>query len=110
MPSSRVLEAVSANQKVSYMKPDKKKRTQAEEMALAAKEGRQPVCVYCGHPLDRVSETQHRHISWASNAKMGGYYQDAIDDSDKPYHECLKCPDGCGVHDPDFAGNDLIYY
>lgn len=85
-------------------------RTQKEEMALAAKEGRQPLCVYCGHPLDKVSETQYEYITWAWNAEKGGYFQDTVGDSDKPYHQCSKCPDGCGVHDPDFADNDLIYY
>lgn len=96
---------------MSNIEPDKDytKRTQKEEMALAAKQGRQPVCVYCGHPLDKVLETQYEYITWAWNAD-NGYYKDAVGDSDKPYHNCSKCPDGCGMHDSDFADNDMIFY
>jgi hypothetical protein len=77
---------------------------------LPQKERRQPVCVYCGHTLDRVSQTQYEHITWAWSVERGAYLQDAICSSDRPYHDCSTCPDGCDAGDADFADNDLIYY
>jgi hypothetical protein len=85
-------------------------RTQAEEMAVAAKERRQPACVHCGHPLNRVRETQHEYISWVWDAEEETFYKDSDGDSDKPYHDRAECPDGCGVHDPEFSENGLIFY
>jgi hypothetical protein len=86
------------------------KRTQAEEMALAAKENRQPNCVYCRHPIQKVAEEQYDDITWIWNAETRKYEKETEDDSDQPYHECSECPDGCHVHDPDFTENKLIYY
>lgn len=83
--------------------------TQAEEMVMAFEEGRQPVCVHCGHKLDKVLESQYDDIMWKWT-KNGRYYKRTSGDSDKPYHDCDECKDGCGAHDPDFTDNDLIYY
>ena len=75
-------------------------------MAQACKEKRQPICTHCGHPLDRVLQENHQYIAWTWNAS--GYFQDAVDELDSPYHDCAVCSDRCKVRDS-FAGNDLIY-
>ncbi len=84
--------------------------SQAKEMRLAAREKRQPKCVYCGHPLDRVLQTEYDHLTWSWNPEKGWFFRDAVGDADKPYHDCRLCPNGCGARDWDFTDNELISY
>lgn len=81
--------------------------SQAEEMELAAQENRQPLCVTCCHPLDKVVEEQHEDIVW--KWKDGKYVKMEDGYSDGAKHVCKQCPDGCGVED-DFVGYTLIDY
>ncbi len=77
-------------------------KTQAQELADAVKEHRQPICVYCRKLLDVVAQTQYEYILWVWNETDGQFhksdtYSDGSGDSDKPYHQ------GCEVKDYDFV-------
>lgn len=65
-------------------------RSQEDEMALALKESRQPLCVYCERPLDRVMQTQYNFIEWKWDSSLRKYVKQEPDaDSDASYHpEC----------------------
>ena len=77
-------------------------KTQAQELADAAKEHRQPICVYCKKPLDVVAQTQYEYILWVWNETDGLFHKsdssfDGTGDADKPYHQ------GCEAQDNDFV-------
>jgi len=79
--------------------------TMAEEFKLATAEGRQPRCIHCGQPLNRVEETQLDFLAWVWNEETKQYdKQPSSGDSDKPY--CANC----GTKDYDFLDNDFIDY
>lgn len=65
-------------------------RTQEEEMKLAKEEKRQPFCVHCTKPLDRISQTQYEFIDWEWDRKRKRYCVKTVGgDSDKPF--CANC-------------------
>ncbi len=79
-------------------------KTQAQELADAIKEKRQPICVYCGKLLDVVAQTQYEYILWLWNETDKQYHKsdsssDGTGDADKPYHQ------GCGEKSMDW---DLV--
>ena len=76
-----------------------------EEFELAKAERRQPRCIYCGKPLDRVVEVQSTVIIWTWNAKEKRYYKDDSAGSS----DCPQC-DRCEQKDWDFTSNDFIDY
>lgn len=79
--------------------------TQVKEMEHAFDEGRQPNCIYCSKPLDRIAQTQYDRISWEWNKKLNLYIKvSSCGDSDKPYHP------GCGAGDWEFVDNKLVSY
>ena len=64
-------------------------RSVTEEYELAHKEGRQPLCVYCGEPLE-ISQTQSEFIYWRWNKKQKKFLKlDTDGDADKPF--CCAC-------------------
>ena len=81
-------------------------KTQQDEFEEALKEERQPDCVHCGNPLDRVSETQGIHLVWEWDNKRKQYSKSETDAgwSDKP-----MC-DNCQTKDWDFTNNEWIAY
>ncbi len=84
-------------------------KTQEEEMKLAAEEKRQPICVYCNHPLDTVIEYQDTGIVWTYSKHLRKYLKDDTDgDADEPYHICSKCKNQCEAKDWDFIDYKLI--
>ncbi len=84
-------------------------KTQEEEMKLAAGQKRQPICVYCKHPLDTVIEYQDEGIVWTYSKHLKKYLKDDSDGSaDEPYHMCGKCNNGCEIRDWDFIDYKLI--
>lgn len=85
-------------------------RSQQEEMELAVKEMRQPICVACGHLLHTVQEHQNENIEWTWNPETRIYKKGEDGDSEGPFHACSECPDGCQVQDYAFTGNALIDY
>ena len=86
-------------------KPADLPETMEEEFELAKKEGRQPRCVHCGKPLDRVEETQLDFITWIWDKKTMSYIkQPPAGDTETPY--CANC----GAHDYEFTQNDFIDY
>ena len=77
-------------------------KTQAQELADAAKEQRQPTCVYCKKPLDVVAQTQYEYILWVWSETDGQFHKSDSSsygggDADKPYHQ------GCEAEDNDFV-------
>lgn len=78
------------------------KRTQKEEMTLAATEKRQPHCVYCLNPLDQVAQTQFETIVWHWDGER--YLKSTDGDSNPPY-----CPN-CDAQDWAFVDNNLVTY
>jgi len=81
--------------------------TQEEEMKLAIQEKRQPMCVYCEHPLDTLIEYQSTRIVWTYNEGLKKYLKDDSDgDADKPFHNCSKC--SCEAYDWEFIDYNLI--
>jgi hypothetical protein len=80
-------------------------RSQDQEMALAFNQKRQPMCVYCEKPLDRILQTQYENIGWEWDGKMKKYIkQECGGDSDKPYHS------SCGAEDWDYVDGELVSY
>ncbi len=77
------------------------KRTQKEEMTLAATEKRQPYCVYCLTPLNHIAQTQFERIVWHWDNE---YIKTTDGDSDPPY-----CPN-CGAKDWAFVDDNLVTY
>ncbi len=66
-------------------------KTQRQELADAAKEHRQPFCVYCKKPLERVSQTQYTYLDWIWDEQAGVFVKadsdlDGSGAADKPYH------------------------
>ena len=79
--------------------------TQEKEMELALNEGRQPNCVFCNKPLDRIVQTQYDRISWDWNRKLRLYIKvSSCGDSDKPCHPA------CGAGDWDFVDYKMVSY
>jgi hypothetical protein len=84
-------------------------KDQAEEMRLAAQQKRQPICIYCRHPLDNLTQTQYQFIYWTWNPKTKTYDKDdSQGDADKAYHKCEVC--GCETKDWDFVDQNLVSY
>lgn len=84
-------------------------KTQEEEMKLAVGEKRQPICVYCNHPLDTVIEYQDARIVWTYSKELKTYLKDSSDgDADEPYHMCRQCKNGCEAKDWEFIDYKLI--
>lgn len=54
-------------------------RTQEEEMELAFSEGRQPNCVYCEKPLDKIVQTQYENIKCEWNRELKKYVKQEYD-------------------------------
>jgi hypothetical protein len=78
-------------------------RSQEEEMRLASRKGRQPFCVYCQKPLDRINHTQFVFIDWVWDKEKKKYIICSGDgDAEKPY--CANC----GVKDWDFIDSNLV--
>jgi hypothetical protein len=74
-------------------------KSQLEELEEAAAEQRQPICVWCKQPLQRIEQTFYEYVvfEWDDNQKK---YVKLIaqpsGDCDKPYHV------SCGATDWDF--------
>ncbi len=82
-------------------------KTQEEEMKLAVQEKRQPICVYCNHPLDMLVHYQETKIVWTYDTQLKKYLKDYSDeDVEKPFHRCGKCK--CESADGDFIDYNLI--
>lgn len=63
---------------------------QADEMERALKESRQPKCMYCNNPLDKICQTQYDRITWEWRPELKKYVKlEPEGDSDAPYH--LDC-------------------
>lgn len=72
---------------------------QNQEYADALQEGRQPLCIWCEKPLDKICQTQYDYLVWVWDAKAKRYTKDDSGaDSDKPYHY------GCETGDWEFLG------
>ena len=70
--------------------------TQLEELELAVKENRQPMCVACNQPLDAVSQYEPSYHYWTWDAESKGFVKDHdYGDCDRPYHPA------CGIGDWD---------
>ena len=68
--------------------------TQTEEFAKALKENRQPICVGCGKPLDRVIQHQYEDIGWEWDEDEEQFVKAAEDGgADKPYHAACDYAD-----------------
>lgn len=82
-----------------------KEKTQKEECEDAFKENRQPRCVHCGNPLDRVGLIQETHLLWEWDRKQKKYVQTVSD-------EGLNDPmcGHCFSEDWDFTDNKWITY
>jgi hypothetical protein len=79
-------------------------RTVEEEYFLAKIENRQPLCVYCGKPLE-VVQTQLEYIHWAWDPKTSRMEKrEAGGDADPA--ECLNC----SASDWDFVDYDMVNY
>ena len=77
--------------------------TQQKEFDKAFKEKRQPYCVYCEKPLDRIQETQDVDLFWDWNGKE--YIKGEGDGaSNKPY--CAACE----TKDWEFTNNGYVEY
>ena len=74
-------------------------------MELALKQKRQPVCVYCEKPLDKILQTQYEIIEWDWDKNLKKYVKEERDgDSDKPYHA------SCGAEDWTYVDGELVSY
>ena len=74
-------------------------------MELAFKEGRQPSCVYCQNPLDKIVQIQYLSIEWEWSKTLKKYIkQDREGDSEKPYHS------HCWTEDWAFVDEKLVSY
>lgn len=79
--------------------------TQQEEFDKANKENRQPYCISCEKPLDRIEETQDVDLHWDWDDKKKKYIKGEDDGcSNKPY--CAKCE----TKDWDFTNNGYVNY
>lgn len=79
--------------------------TQQEEFDKAFKEKRQPYCIYCEKPLDRVQETQEVDLYWNWDVKKKKYIKGQGDGcSNKPY--CANCE----AKDWYFTNNEYVSY
>ena len=63
--------------------------SQEEEYEMAKAENRQPRCVHCGEPLDRILQTQYDDLTWTWNAESMSYDKHDGGDAEKPY--CGNC-------------------
>lgn len=78
---------------------------QGDEMERALKENRQPMCVYCNKPLDRICQTQHDYITWEWRVELKKYVKLEPDgDSDAPYHM------DCTSRDWGYVDGNLVSY
>ena len=79
--------------------------TQKEEFDKAFKEKRQPYCLFCEKPLDRIEETQGVSLYWDWDVKTKKYIKGEGDGySDKPY--CAACE----TKDWEFTNNGYVEY
>ena len=65
-------------------------------MRDAYREGGQPCCVRCGHPLDKIVEPDVERIVWTYSKRLKAYKM-KIEASGNPYHDCSICDDGCAA-------------
>ena len=73
------------------------------EYAAAKKEGRQPVCPYCGEPLE-IRIREDGSVVWVWDEAMGGYDRQSEGTPYLPYcAHCLK-------EDIDFIDYDLVEF
>ena len=78
---------------------------QRKEFDIAFKEKRQPYCLSCEKPLDRIQETQEVDLFWEWDAKTRKYIKGEGDGcSNKPY--CANCE----TKDWDFTNNGYVEY
>ena len=76
-----------------------------EEYELAKKEGRQPICIYCGKPLDEIRQMQYEFIVWRWDKDKKCYIKDDDSgDTDRPF--CASCE----AEDWDFVDENLVSY
>jgi hypothetical protein len=85
-------------------------RMQEEEMAVALKQKRQPICIYCNHPLDEVREPQDELIVWRWVSVLKQYQKSEEGSADAPYHFCRECEDNCEAADWQFIDYKLISF
>ena len=71
----------------------------------AEKEDEQPICIYCGGPLE-IGQTFYTYVWWKWNPDTKRYQKLQKDsaDCDKPY--CIRC----GAKDWDFTNNKWVEY
>lgn len=64
-----------------------------QEYKKAIKEKRQPICPFCGEPLE-VTQTQFTYIYWTWSDKKGRFVKDdSRGDAEKPF--CVNCGMKC---------------
>ncbi|MEW5840986.1 MAG: hypothetical protein AB1753_08280 [Thermoproteota archaeon] len=83
---------------------------QKQEMELAYKSKRQPICIHCQHPLNKVAESQDEEIVWTYDKKLKIYEKRTDGIGEKPYHDCNRCGNGCAAEDWDFIDYRLINF
>ena len=76
-----------------------------EMFESAEKEDEQPICIYCGGPLE-IGQTFYTDVWWKWNPDTKRYQKLQKDsaDCDKPY--CIRC----GAKDWDFTNNKWVEY
>jgi len=62
---------------------------QTAEYELAHKEKRQPRCIDCGQPLDKILQTQYTDLTWTWNSETMSYDKHDGGDAEKP--SCGNC-------------------
>jgi hypothetical protein len=85
-------------------------RTQEEEMKLAYETKRQPICVYCCHPLDKIVEKQDHDIVWTYDKALKQYKKSEEGVGQKPYHDCGMCADRCSAEDWGYIDEKLVAF
>ena len=73
---------------------------QKEELELAVKEGRQPLCVRCHQPMDVIEQESPHFIVWEWNGEMKRYYSHDEVSNDAPAAIHVDCDNS----DWDFVG------
>ena len=76
-----------------------------EMFESAEKKGEQPICIYCGGPLE-IGQTFYTDVLWKWDPDTKRYEKLQKDsaDCDKPY--CIRC----GAKDWDFTNNKWAEY
>lgn len=79
-------------------------------MKEAYEQKRQPMCVYCRHPLDRIVEKQDQDIVWTYDKILKQYRKTEDGVGEKPYHDCGKCADQCYAEDWGYIDERLVTF